>query len=70
MKTQVIVGVVVVCLLIGVQSAYAVPAFQSGFNYGVQDATSNNTKAKSRKNGNTEFGIGEAGISNMIWVRC
>jgi hypothetical protein len=31
-------SVIVLTLLIGVQSAYAVPAFQSGFNHGVSDA--------------------------------
>jgi hypothetical protein len=31
-------AVVILVLMIGAQSAYAVPAFQSGFNHGVEDA--------------------------------
>ena len=35
---KIILSVIVMMLMIGAQSAYAAPAFQTGFNYGVQDA--------------------------------
>ena len=39
MKTALIGAVTLVVLMIGAQSAYGAPAFQTGFNYGVQDAS-------------------------------
>jgi hypothetical protein len=47
MKTQVIMGVVVLCLLIGAQSAYAQAIhskhpqedYQSGYDHGIADAS-------------------------------